>query len=1305
MLTGPAWSNLLVLAGLGWAAFAVAGLLTQPVSPVSTASRPGRWDRVVGGSAASLGGPGHRRVGWRYLGPQLLVAAGFWLSGSVDTVWFIAVVAAIAGLCVAALRMLGTENPPGGASAALGPARASVLATTVLLQVGALLTVRLAVVPDPTDPFGAGLSGAAWEVGHGALGMPLLGIAVVLAVFALPSTRRCVAGWSWGEWFGIGRSLPGRSRGERPAAGRPTGRPFGRSGRLRPALLGAAAAVLVIVPFGLPLLDDTGSGAALTFQGVATPEFGKLFFVLVIAMLAARHSHRFGGVVGPGRATLGRYAGLNQRALPVLRAWWRARRFVIYPLGLFTLVAAVSGALRQDFGTVVSVLCATVGITWAATRHAVQQAPDLRSGSWYHRIGRRLRRTVAAYRPFLLPGGGLLLVTGLIAWFATDYVSERGRVWADPWLFRWAAGCLPPDSDTTPPGIPAGFVACQRSLLADAESERSQMAQALATVADGGLWGRGLADTASGALPAGSTDFILVVMWNKLGGLVVVAAVILVILLGAALRQAAGRASTPTAGGPGLAGLVAAGFTAMLVGQCLFVFAATLNLLPHSGVPAPFLSRGGQSNLALLWGVLLVLGLSLAGSGGVPGASRAATSVRPPGYASAPAPHGHIHGYGPSSSPNHGYGPSHGHTGSRTGRSLVGGWAGRLLLRGVDGRAAIIGPIAFCLAVATAVTVVPYPAPNLINGRLPTAYGEHRPPCPPHPATRDGLTSAPPDPAVCSTDQFARGRTRIEVRLASGPALVLDQPEGTWRLPARGRPDGLVLADLAGLLRTGEQIGVLEQSYPEVVGGTAGTDLRRRLAPWPRVPEIDGGLDLTIRPDLQHLAAETMRSTTPAGDGPLSGGLVVLDARSGALLAAVSVPADGYPATAAPASADRTADRSANMGDANTGDANTGDGGDEASRFLTEHGNWARLGPDGALDGSVPDDTCAPQNDDPTRQAGCWRWSLSVAPPDGTTAARERELRRYVAGDTKAQLPSPGVNRAFGQWYGLGSTFKVVIAAAYLETPGASATDLIAAPAQIDLWPREPIRNAGGGRCPGTTDDGRISLTRALAVSCNTAFVALAQDLGWDRVAEMAGRFGFHVGPCQGTEPVTSHRLVGGVGSCVPAHSDPVSIGNNALGGQDVVGTPLALAGVMATVANGGQAVTPTLVRAARPPGTERPVSTPIGPAGRVIAPAVAEQLRAALGRTADDGTAAGLRTAVGADLWVKTGTHEVVPQGQESARADFVRQNCWLVGFMQTPAGPVAFAAVVESRDERAGGRRVRNLVETVGAALRRQR
>ena len=100
----------------------------------------------------------------------------------------------------------------------------------------------------------------------------------------------------------------------------------------------------------------------------------------------------------------------------------------------------------------------------------------------------------------------------------------------------------------------------------------------------------------------------------------------------------------------------------------------------------------------------------------------------------------------------------------------------------------------------------------------------------------------------------------------------------------------------------------------------------------------------------------------------------------------------------------------------------------------------------------------------------------------------------------------PFINRAVEQVYAPGSTFKSITFAAALQEGGYEASDRLGCPVEWMGVGDEPLRNWKD------TDQGRISLARALAESCNTVFYEIGLQL--DRLNErllpaIAAGFGF----------------------------------------------------------------------------------------------------------------------------------------------------------------------------------------------------
>jgi len=1150
LLTGPALGTLVVLAGLLWG---VAGAYRWMLRPAVARGRGLRdWPALA------------------LWAPQLLLALPFLLAGAPYVLWVAAVAAAVTGLGRAGLRMCGRLSADGRVLAVSGPVLAVLTVSTLLLELGALLVVRLTVIPDPEGTFTGGLAPDALRRAWSALGQPAIGIAVVLGLILWLSRTTAPAGQRLRRAAGVAVRWATRTDSLE---------------QIHSASLSAALPVVVIVPFVLPLFLGSGP-VALTAGPVATPEYGKLLLLGALSFVVARDSFRFRAVsvrdtwrdIRAGAGSLWRWS--------TARALYRAGRFLCLPLALFGLVAVASG-LRHDFGTVVPAALMTTGVTWAATRRNV----ELDRGGDAGRAGWAVRM-LSAYRIFIALA--VLFIVGGVSLLSTDYVGERGRVWNDPWAFRWDAACMVvAGPEGSGPAVPAGQVPCRRSLAADVESERSQVARAIAATADGGLWGRGLRDTASGAVPAGATDFVLAVLWNKLGGLVVVAAGLLVVLLGAGLVRA--NAPPPGYESPPVAMLFGAGLGAMIVGQFLFVLAATANLVPHSGIPAPLLSRGGQSTLAIALGIILTLLVARASTHPATGPvepNRFGTPAGSLGPSRFGTPAGSL---GPNrfGTPtglfrrNRGapIGPFRRDLGTPTGPGSMVGAAVRVRV------VTSVGTVGTMVVIVAGLTAVPYSAPRLGSLRLPTAYDPHRATCPARTADRAGLSSPAPDPATCSTDLIARARTRIELRFGDRPGFVLDRAGDGWTPAPAIRPAGLTPADLTGLIRVGDgPAGVVERSYPAVVSGTARRGLGDRLLPPPRGGGIDGEVRLTLDPGLQHAAAEALRGGGPAG-------IVVLDATSGDVLVSASTP--GPPRAVRVSRADATA----------------------AAKFAAAHDHYVRPGPGGRLADDRPDPSCPRRSRDGAGQEACWRWSHTARP--------------FPAADLAAQ-----VNRGVGRRYGLGSAFDVVVAAAYLDS-GAGG---------------DPQPDRG---CPGT------SVPDALAASCHDMFVALAGRLGWSVVAEQAHRFGLQTGGCPAHDPWPAGRLVGAAASCVPAVD-----GLDAYAGQStrIAGTPLALAAVMAAVANGGRVVHPRLISSVTDPATGRTTRVAAAEPERALTAEASGQLRQAL-----------------------TG----------GSTGSLPGQTAWAGGFLDTPRGPLGYAVVVEAGDRALGEPRARQLAGAMGTAI----
>lgn len=110
------------------------------------------------------------------------------------------------------------------------------------------------------------------------------------------------------------------------------------------------------------------------------------------------------------------------------------------------------------------------------------------------------------------------------------------------------------------------------------------------------------------------------------------------------------------------------------------------------------------------------------------------------------------------------------------------------------------------------------------------------------------------------------------------------------------------------------------------------------------------------------------------------------------------------------------------------------------------------------------------------------------------------------------------------------------------------------------------LENFAGNTCPGNT------LADALAYSCNTAYAEIAGQLGKEKLEETAANFGIGLSDLQ----IPMNVVPSGLGEL----ESQAALYQSGIGQRDVRLTPLQDALLSATVANGGVAMKPQLVKA-----------------------------------------------------------------------------------------------------------------------------
>ena len=258
---------------------------------------------------------------------------------------------------------------------------------------------------------------------------------------------------------------------------------------------------------------------------------------------------------------------------------------------------------------------------------------------------------------------------------------------------------------------------------------------------------------------------------------------------------------------------------------------------------------------------------------------------------------------------------------------------------------------------------------------------------------------------------------------------------------------------------------------------------------------------------------------------------------------------------------------------------------------------------------------------------------------------------------------APLFNRATQSGYPPGSTFKVVTAAAALDT-GKYTPDSQISGKNNKVISGVPLQNFGG------EDFASISLTDALTKSVNTVFGEIGEKLGKKTMYKYMRRFGFNQKPPlqYPTDQIAASGVYNSRGRLL-GPTDPVDIGRVAIGQERLKVTPLQMAMVASAVANGGKLMKPRLVEKVVDPDGRTVKSYGPSEEATVMSEQAAGQLGEMMTKVVQSGTgtAAALQ---GIQVAGKTGTAEVA-NGQAN--------QAWFIAFAPVKNPKVAIAVTVE--------------------------
>lgn len=283
---------------------------------------------------------------------------------------------------------------------------------------------------------------------------------------------------------------------------------------------------------------------------------------------------------------------------------------------------------------------------------------------------------------------------------------------------------------------------------------------------------------------------------------------------------------------------------------------------------------------------------------------------------------------------------------------------------------------------------------------------------------------------------------------------------------------------------------------------------------------------------------------------------------------------------------------------------------------------------------------------------------------------------------------SPLLDRAIQGRYVPGSVFKIVTAIAGLGSGAISPST---------TYPDQPAEERTGFLVDGFrvidghhlfTGSTALDFLQATEVSCNIWYAHAGLAIGAAAFRAWARRLGFEA-PLPFDLPTAVSQVTSG-GGPMDGFVDPVELANAAYGQAETLVTPLQMALVAATVANGGIEMRPQLVTELRPPSGAAETFAPQA-WHRVVDTTIAAEIRDAMVGAVESSWGrlfAGAAAVPGVPTAGKSGTAQLGGSGEP---------NSWFIGFAPAIDPRIAVAVIVEH-----GGNGADSAVPLAGQLMR---
>ena len=303
------------------------------------------------------------------------------------------------------------------------------------------------------------------------------------------------------------------------------------------------------------------------------------------------------------------------------------------------------------------------------------------------------------------------------------------------------------------------------------------------------------------------------------------------------------------------------------------------------------------------------------------------------------------------------------------------------------------------------------------------------------------------------------------------------------------------------------------------------------------------------------------------------------------------------------------------------------------------------------------------------------------------TSVPSYDPNAFASGMDRAQFAKlqtdplkPFQNRLIQGTYSPGSTFKIAMSVAALETGVITPESQVSCPGHFEFGGRSFKCSRQDGRGHGVVD-----LRKAIQVSCNVFFYTVGSKMKIDTIHDYAEKLGL-VGKTGIDLPGEADSLVASSEwsqrvrkqPWYPGETISVSIG------QGVVSlTPIGLATMVSTMANGGTLITPHVLKAVDPGTGWQQAGSPPPRSNLFIKPENLQAIRDGLWMVVNEagGTGSGARIA-GRDVSGKTGTAQVIGNEARLKKGktdENLEDNAWFVFFAPRDNPQIAGAILVE--------------------------